>query len=102
MVGRRQGRRERANSRKLLARLRYQGGASVASSAARRHRLCPVKPTLSAGKMRWRRTAFGATTRFPDETLTRWTRTLAAAAALLAAAAAAADAPGHARVVSDT
>jgi copper transport protein len=52
--------------------------------------------------MRWRRTAFGATTRFPGETLTRWTRTLAAAAALLAAAAAAPQAWAHARIVSTT
>ena len=54
------------------------------------------------GKMHWWRTALGATTKFPDESLTRWTRTLAAAAALLAAAAAAPQAWGHARIVSTT
>ena len=54
------------------------------------------------GKMRWWRTALGATTKFPDETLTRWTRTLAAAAALLAAAAVAPQAWAHARIVSTT
>jgi methionine-rich copper-binding protein CopC len=52
--------------------------------------------------MRWWRTALSATTKFPDETLTRWTRTLAAAAALLAAAAAAPQAWAHARIVSTT
>ncbi|TML46441.1 MAG: hypothetical protein E6G19_01685 [Actinobacteria bacterium] len=52
--------------------------------------------------MRWRRTVFGATTKLSDETLTRWTRTLAAAAALLAAAAAAPPAWAHARLVSTT
>ena len=52
--------------------------------------------------MDWRRTALGATTKFRDETLTRWTRTLAAAAALLAAAAAAPQAWAHARIVSTT
>ena len=57
---------------------------------------------LGAGKMRWRRTALGATTKFPDETLTRWTRTLAAAAVLLAAAAGAPEAWAHARIVSTT
>src|SRR5207244_8290761 len=49
-----------------------------------------------------RRTVLVATTKPSDETLTRWTRTLAAAAALLAAAAAAAPAWGHARVVTTT
>src|SRR5512132_1378600 len=52
--------------------------------------------------MDWRRTALCATTNFRDETLTRWTRTLAAAAALLAAAAAAPQAWAHARIVSTT
>ena len=52
--------------------------------------------------MHRRRTVLVATTKRSDETLTRWTRTLAAAAALLAAAAAAAPAWGHARVVTTT
>jgi copper transport protein len=50
---------------------------------------------------RWR-TVLAAITKLPDETLTRWTRTLAAAAALLAAAAAAPPAWAHARLVSST
>jgi copper transport protein len=45
---------------------------------------------------------FGRHHETPDETLTRWTRTLAAAAALLAAAAAAPPAWAHARIVSTT
>ncbi|TML06768.1 MAG: hypothetical protein E6G38_09760, partial [Actinobacteria bacterium] len=51
--------------------------------------------------MGWRRTVLGATTKPSDETLTQWTRTLAAAAAFSAAAAAAAPAAwAHARMVS--
>ena len=45
---------------------------------------------------------FGRHHETPDETLTRWTRTLAAAAAVLAAAAAAPSAWAHARIVSTT
>ncbi len=52
--------------------------------------------------MHRRRTVLAATTKPSDETLTRWTRTLAAAAALSAAGAAAAPAWGHARVVTTT
>src|SRR5256885_4959611 len=52
--------------------------------------------------MHRRRTVLVATTKLSDETLTRWTRTLAAAAALSAAAATAAPAWGHARVVATT
>jgi len=52
--------------------------------------------------MRWRRTVLGAITKLPDETLKRWTRTLAAGAAFLAVAAAAPPAWAHARVVSTT
>jgi copper transport protein len=62
--------------------------------------VAPIPPY--AGKIRGRRTGWGAEANCSRETLTRWTRTLAAAAALSAAAAAAPAAWGHARLISAT